>query len=146
MSKSNTPQRDEFLSFYPITTRWMDNDVFGHVNNVVYYSYFDTVINRFIAEQSGFDLKTSDLAAFIVHSQCFYHSSVSYPDDLEGAFIVNKVGNTSVEYGVAVFKKGEQLASAHGTMTHVFVTKNNGKPTPIPNQLRDVFEQASNPN
>lgn len=144
MPNKSIPSRKDFVEFYPITTRWMDNDVFGHVNNVVYYSYYDTIINRFIAEQGAYDLKSSELAAFIVHSQCFYHNSVAYPEDLEGGFVVNKIGNSSVEYGVAVFRKDEEQAAAHGTMTHVFVTKADGKPTPIPDLLRDAFKQASN--
>lgn len=132
------PTRANYKAFYDITTRWRDNDVFGHVNNVVYYSYYDTVINRFIAEYGNVDFKTTDMAAFIVHSQCFYHSSVAYPDDLEGGFVVNRVGNSSVEYGVAIFKKGADIASAHGTMTHVFVNK-EGKPSHIPEPLKSVF-------
>ena len=140
MANNAIPLRSHFRAFYPITTRWRDNDVFGHVNNVVYYSYYDTVINRFIAEYGKVDFKNMDMAAFIVHSQCFYHSPVAYPDDLEGGFVVNRVGNSSVEYGVAIFKKGAEQASAHGTMTHVFVDK-TGKPSAIPEFLKAVFSQ-----
>ena len=143
MMNKAIPNREEYFEFYPITTRWMDNDVFGHVNNVVYYSYYDTVINRFLAEHCGLNLQTSDVAAYIVHSECIYHSSISYPDDIEGGFVVNKVGNSSVEYGVSVFKTGSNSASAHGSMTHVFVDKRSGKPVPIPENIRAVFLNAA---
>lgn len=142
MREKLIPSREDYVEFYGITTRWMDNDVFGHVNNVVYYSYYDTVINRFIAEQGKVSLLNGDIAAFIVQSQCFYHSPVAYPEALTGAFKVNRVGNSSVEYGVAVFKENEQMAAAHGSMTHVFVDKQTGKPTAIPAPLKRVFNQT----
>lgn len=139
MSNKHRPTRTEFVKYYPITTRWMDNDVFGHVNNVQYYSYYDTVINRFLLEESDVNFLTGDIAAFIVHSQCFYHQSFAYPDNIEGAVKINKIGNSSVEYGVAIFLPGTNECAAHGTMTHVFVNKSTQKPIPIPDSLRQVF-------
>lgn len=139
MSKVERPTRAEFVKYYPITTRWMDNDVFGHVNNVQYYSYYDTIINRFLLEESDVNFLVGDIAAFIVHSQCFYHQSFAYPEDIQGGVKINKIGNSSVEYGVAIFLPNNEQCAAHGTMTHVFVDISTQKPIPIPERLRQVF-------
>tara|TARA_B100000809_G_C14789782_1_gene406168 strand:+ start:185 stop:619 length:435 start_codon:yes stop_codon:yes gene_type:complete len=134
--------KDDFHFIKEITTRWMDNDAFGHVNNVTYYSYFDTIANTYLIERVGIDFQTSPVIAFIVNSQCSYFSSIAYPDKIFGAFRVNRIGNSSVEYGVAIFKEGQESASAYGTMTHVFVDRKTEKPMKIEGMLREVLEQA----
>ncbi|TWX64141.1 acyl-CoA thioesterase [Colwellia demingiae] len=134
--------KDDFHFIKEITTRWMDNDIFGHVNNVTYYSYFDTIANTYLIERVGIDFQTSPVIAFIVNSQCSYFSSVAYPDKIVGAFRVNRIGNSSVEYGVAIFKEGQESVSAYGTMTHVFVDRKTEKPVKIEGMLREVLEQA----
>jgi len=136
------PLRTDFHFTKDITTRWMDNDAFGHVNNVTYYSYFDTIANTYLIERVGIDFQTSPVIAFIVNSQCSYFSSIAYPDKIVGAFRVNRIGNSSVEYGVAIFKEGQESASAYGTMTHVFVDRKTEKPIKIEGMLREVLEQA----
>ncbi len=128
--------------FTPITTRWMDNDVYGHVNNVVYYSWFDTIANRFLIEQGGLDIHGGDTIGFIVHSQCSYNAPIAFPENIEGGLRVNQLGNSSVEYGIAVFKAGENNACAHGTFTHVFVTRDNEKPAAIVGKMRAALETA----
>lgn len=140
--KPSPHQRSEYYWFTPITTRWMDNDVFGHVNNVIYYSYFDTIANSYMVEEGGFDPKTATEVGYIVSSNCNYFSAVSYPERIEGAFRVNRIGNSSVEYGVAIFKQGSDSACAQGTMTHVFVDRASEQPVAIPAKIRSALEAA----
>lgn len=140
---SNATSRADYGFFLPITTRWMDNDVYGHVNNVTYYSYFDTVANTYLIEHGGLDIQHSEAIGFVVNSQCNYLSAIAYPDALEGALTVNKLGNSSVEYGIGIFKAGEESASAHGTFTHVFVTRETQRPTPIPADIRAALEKLT---
>ena len=133
-------QRSGYKYFADITTRWMDNDIYGHVNNVVYYSYFDSVANQYLIEQGGLDIHSAEIIGFVVASSCEYKSPVAYPEKLEAGFMVNRLGNSSVEYGIGIFKKGQQAASAHGTFTHVFVDRNTDKPVSIPAQIRAALE------
>lgn len=135
--------REDFGFFLPITTRWMDNDIYGHVNNVTYYSYFDTVANTYLIEEGGLDIQNSDTIGFVVNSQCNYHSAVTYPEKIEGALRVNRLGNSSVEYGIGIFRSGETQACASGTFTHVFVKRDTQRPTPIPDQIRAALEKLS---
>jgi acyl-CoA thioester hydrolase len=128
--------RDEFKRFYPITTRWSDNDVYGHVNNVVYYSYFDTVANQYLIEEGGLDIEKSVEIAFVVNSSCDYFSPVAYPTALEGGLSVEHLGNSSVRYRIGIFEAGASEASAAGTFTHVFVTRATQKSCPIPGSIR----------
>lgn len=128
--------RESYRWFHAITTRWMDNDIYGHINNVHYYSYFDSVANNYLIQACGLDIHRGETIGYIVHSQCFYKSGLSFPDRIEGGFRVNRIGNSSVEYGIAIFKEGEPSASAHGTFTHVFVNRTNERPVPIAGDLR----------
>lgn len=136
-------RREDYAFFLPITTRWMDNDLYGHVNNVTYYSYFDTVANSFLIEKGELDIHNGDTIGFVVNSQCNYHSAIAFPDQLEGGLRVNRLGNSSVEYGIGIFQKGATDASADGTFTHVFVQRENQRPTPIPSVLRQALESIS---
>jgi acyl-CoA thioester hydrolase len=138
----STESKTDFLFFFPITTRWMDNDMFGHVNNINYYSYFDTVVNQFLIEQAGFDPMTSAQIGFIVKSNCNYIRSVSYPEKLIGAFRVDRLGKSSVDYSVGIFKQDEDTASAVGCLTHVFVDRHTQKPTPIQGEMREAMLSA----
>jgi acyl-CoA thioester hydrolase len=138
----STESKTDFLFFFPITTRWMDNDMFGHVNNINYYSYFDTVVNQFLIEQAGFNPMTSAQIGFIVKSSCNYIRSVSYPEKLIGAFRVDRLGKSSVDYSVGIFKQDEDTASAVGCLTHVFVDRHTQKPTPIQGEMREAMLSA----
>ncbi len=135
------PTRSEYKVFYPITTRWMDNDLYGHVNNVTYYSYFDTAVNLYLIEEGGLDIHAATVVGYIVASGCNYLSPVGYPDRLEAGLRVDKLGNSSAQYGVAIFKDGEQVAAAHGHSIHVFVDRTVNKPVPVPPRIRDVLEK-----
>lgn len=118
----------------------MDNDVYGHVNNAVYYTWFDTVTNAYLIESGVLDIENSPVVGFIVASSCHYRSPVRFPDTIEAAMRVNRIGNKSVEYGVAIFREGETSAAAHGTFTHVFVERSSGQSISISGATRQALE------
>ena len=120
----------------------MDNDIYGHVNNVTYYSYFDTVANSYLIERAGLDIANSSSIGFVVASSCQYYTPVAFPQLLEAAFRVNKIGSKSVEYGVAIFNKDNQQACASGTFTHVFVDRSSGQSIQIPDKIRHALVVA----
>lgn len=134
-----TVKRNEYRYFSEITTRWSDNDVYGHVNNVTYYSYFDTVANNFLIEHGGLDIHSANVVGFVVASECQYHTPVAYPEILEAGFRVNKIGSRSVEYGIAIFQKNREIAAATGSFTHVFVDRQAGKAVTIPDAIRNAL-------
>ncbi|AFM13060.1 acyl-CoA thioesterase [Turneriella parva] len=142
MAKPTRPMRDSYRFFTPITTRWSDNDIYGHVNNVVYYSYFDTVANLYLIEIAGLKIHSDNIVGFVVSSGCNYHEPVAYPDRLEGGFRANKISGSSVEYGVAIFREGQNAAVADGFFTHVFVDRTTGKPVRIPEAIRTSLEKV----
>lgn len=141
MPKSPRPTRADYRHFTPITTRWHDNDIYGHVNNVVYYSYFDSVVNLYLIEVAGLDIHMGAIVAFVVASGCNYHAPIAYPEKLEGGLRANKISASSVEYGVAIFRAGEDAAVADGFFTHVFVDRATGKPVRIPERMRAALEK-----
>lgn len=136
---------NDYRYFLPITTRWMDNDVYGHVNNVTYYSYFDTVANHFLIREGGLDIHTSPVIALVVESKCSYRAPVAYPDDLRAGLRVDKLGNRSVTYGVAVFAIGDDEPVAHGHFVHVFVDRESRKAVPIPDRIREALATLVTP-
>jgi len=129
--------------FQSISTRWIDNDVYGHVNNAVYYTYFDTVCNAFLIEKGGLSIADSPIVGFIVASNCQYLSPIKFPATINAGMRVNKVGRRSVEYGVGIFRHNQETASAYGTFTHVFVERATGKSTLIPESIRNAFDQLN---
>ena len=133
-------QRASYRYFTDITTRWMDNDIYGHVNNVVYYSYFDSVANKYLIEEGGLDIKDSQVVGFVVASNCQYKSPIAYPQAIEAGLRVNRLGNSSVEYGIGIFQQDSSVASAMGTFTHVFVDRSTDKPVAIPASIRSALE------
>lgn len=143
MSRSQVPGRAEYREFYPITTRWSDNDIYGHVNNVVYYAYFDSAANRYLIEEGGLDIQGGDIVGYVVNSGCEYHAPIAYPDALEAGLRVDRLGTSSVQYGIAIFRKGEEQAVAHGHFVHVFVERNSDRSTPIPDGLRAALQRIA---
>ena len=133
--------RDEFPYVLEIQTRWSDNDIYGHVNNAVYYLYFDTVINRYLIDRGGLDIAVGHIIAVCVESQCSYKRSIAFPEVIQAGLRVTKIGNTSVHYEVGVFR-GQDLC-ALGTFVHVFVARGTRKPTPIPPAIRDALERIA---
>ena len=143
MGDSAIPNRSDYKVFYPINTRWSDNDVYGHVNNVVYYSYFDTVANRYLIDEGGLDISDGKIVGFVVNSGCQYHAPISYPETIEAGLRVDKLGNSSVQYGIAIFKQGVEEAVAHGHFVHVFVDRAANSSVPIPANLRDALARIT---
>ena len=132
--------RSAFKHFTRIDTRWHDNDVFGHVNNVVYYAYFDTAVNKHLMDAGLLDTITSKTVGLVVETGCVYFESVAYPDALEVGLAVEKLGRTSVTYRLGLFKKGRDTTVALCTYTHVYVDRTNNKPVAIPDANRLLFE------
>jgi acyl-CoA thioester hydrolase len=142
------PRRESFAYFMPIGTRWQDNDVYGHVNNVVYYAFFDTVINRVLIEEGKLDIHTAPVIGLCVESQCRYLSPASYPDELVGALRVGKLGRSSVRYELGIFREGSPTREepcAFGHFVHVFVDRATRRATPVPDRIRDALVRLSNP-
>lgn len=135
------PTREQFHVFQPITLRWADNDAYGHVNNVVYYAWFDTCVNQYMISNGCLDIQNSDVIGYVVKSNCDYFEGVAYPDTIETGLRVNRLGSSSVEYGIGIFKAGQDEAIAYGGFTHVFVDRATEKSTPIPEPTRALFEK-----
>jgi len=135
--------RSDYRWFTPITTRWMDNDVYGHVNNVTYYSWFDTAANLYLIREGGLDIHASAVIGLVVESRCNYHAPLAYPVEIDAALRVDKLGNRAVTYGLAIFARGEDAPSASGHFVHVFVDRETRKPTPIPDRLREALARIA---
>lgn len=124
-----------------ISTRWSDNDIYGHVNNVMYYSYFDSVANTYLIQEGGLNIHDANIVGYVVNSGCNYYAPIAFPEPLIGALRVNRLGNSSVEYGIGIFKKGGEEAVAEGHFVHVFVDRNTDSSVAIPTDLRDALEK-----
>jgi acyl-CoA thioester hydrolase len=128
--------RVDFGHFLAITTRWKDNDVYGHVNNVEYYSFFDTVINEYLISAGGLDIRDGDVIGLCVESQCTFKQSLAFPDTVDAGMRVTKLGTSSVHYEIALYRAGADDPAALGRFVHVFVNRADRRPTPIPAPLR----------
>ncbi|WP_332681192.1 acyl-CoA thioesterase [Bosea sp. (in: a-proteobacteria)] len=129
-------RRADFRRFRAIPTRWADNDVFGHVNNVIYYNWFDTVVNAWLIEQGFLDIAESRIVGLVVGTRCDYFESVAFPEVVEGALAVERLGRSSVTYRIGIFRQGCEATAAQGLFTHVYVERGAQKPVPIPEGLR----------
>ena len=142
MSKDQCPEvRRGYRYFIDITTRWMDNDAYGHVNNVTYYSYFDTAANRFLIEEGGLDFRESPVIGVAAESKCNFYTPLAYPEELEVGLRADRITRRSVRYGIAVFRKGQDEAAAAGYFVHVFVDRKSMEAVPIPEQIRSALER-----
>ena len=137
--------RDGYFFTHSIATRWMDNDVYGHVNNVVYYSYFDTVINYYLIQHGGLDIHAGAQIGLCVESHCRYAAPLAFPGSVEAALRVESLGRSSVRYGVGLFADGVPAAAAEGWFVHVFVDRVTRRPMPIGEQLRAALEILRRP-
>lgn len=134
--RPSPPGRDAFCLFRPITTRWSDNDVFGHVNNVVYYAWFDTAVTGWLLDNKLLDPHRSEVICVVVETSCIYFESVAFPDDISVGIAIERIGTSSVTYRIGVFRDDGEFACAQGRFTHVYVTRNGQKPTAIPDHVR----------
>ncbi|WP_328184696.1 acyl-CoA thioesterase [Marinobacter sp. OP 3.4] len=139
MTAEHLRSRAGFPVFDEITTRWADNDLYGHVNNVTYYAWFDSSVNRYLIEQGGLDIHNGQTIAYVVNSSCDYFRPIAYPERVEAGLRVERLGNSSVVYNIGVFRQGEEEACAVGRFVHVFVDRKTDRPAPIPDQIRQAL-------
>jgi acyl-CoA thioester hydrolase len=137
------PDRSAFRLFRPIATRWMDNDAYGHVNNVHYYSYFDSAVNGWLVEQGLLAITESPVIGLVVESGCTYFESVAFPDSLEAGIAVAHLGRSSVRYRIGIFKDGAGQAAAQGHFVHVYVDRATQRPVDIPAKAREALKQLA---
>ena len=138
---SERPTLDSYPFVTAITTRWNDNDIYGHINNVAFYSFFDTAANRFLIERGGLDIANGSAIGLVVESKCAYHAPLAYPEAVRAGVRVDRLGNRAVTYGIAIFGERDPLAAAHGHFVHVFVDRETRRPTVIPAAIRAALEQ-----
>jgi len=131
--------RDSFGHFLKIPTRWMDNDVYGHVNNVVYYSYFDTVVNTYLIHQGVLDIRNGTTIGLAIESKCTFRKELTYPEVVDAGMRLGKLGNSSARYEIGLFREGEDDPAATGYFVHVYVDRETRRPVPIPDAMRAVL-------
>ena len=136
MSSDSRSTRQDYFHHLPITTRWMDNDAYGHVNNVVYYSYFDTVVNTYLIGQGVLNPNAGSTIGLVIETQCNYFAPLSFPDTVVAGLRVAKLGNTSVRYEVGLFRGNEEIAAAQGHFVHVYVDRESRRPVPLQPSMR----------
>ena len=141
MSEERIETRARYPHFLTVPTRWMDNDIYGHVNNVVYYSYFDTVINAYLIDPGGLDIHGGTVVGVCVESTCRYRAAFAFPEPVEAGLRVGRLGRSSVRYEIGLFKAGEDEAAAEGHFVHVFVGRESMSPVPIPAGIRKALER-----
>lgn len=145
MTKRPQIIRAEYFHFLSLPTRWMDNDVYGHVNNALYYGFFDTAINHYLIAEGGLDIAAGQVIAFAVESQCQYLQPLAFPEVVEVGLRVGKLGNSSVRYELAIFKQSETFAAAAGYFVHVFVDRETQRPVPLPQPIRTALARLIQP-
>ncbi len=142
MTERQAPhRRSDYRHFLTIQTRWMDNDAYGHVNNVVYYSFFDTVVNEYLIRAGVLDIACGDTIGLVVETQCNYFSELSFPQKVVGGLRVSRIGNSSVCYEIGIFAEDRDSACAQGRFVHVYVDRATRRPTPVPAALRAALER-----
>lgn len=145
-TSKKAPSVDEFPVLWPVPTRWDDNDHYGHVNNVTYYSYFDTAVNAWLMTATGLDIRTLPAIGVVAETSCRYLRELSFPETLQVGISVDKLGTTSIVYALAIFRKGEDgvwEAAASGRFVHVYVDATARTPVEIPAAVRAAAETAT---
>jgi acyl-CoA thioester hydrolase len=133
--------RGAYPHFLPLTTRWADNDAYGHMNNVVYYALFDTVVNEYLVRNGVLDIDKSPVVGLVVENGCRFFSSLAFPDRVEAGLRVAKLGNSSVRYEIGLFREGSETAAAEGHFVHVYVDRQTRKPVPVPDATRAALQE-----
>ena len=139
MARTLPHSRDHYRHFQNIPTRWMDNDVYGHVNNVVYYSYFDTVVNNFLIDQGQLDYEKGQTVGWVVETKCEYFSPVAFPDVVSAGLKVQRLGTSSVKYEVGLFRNDDETAAAQGHFVHVYVDREANTPQPLSAAMKEAL-------
>jgi len=138
-SRATPDPRSAYRHLRAISTRWMDNDIYGHVNNVVYYSYFDTAVNLYLLEQGVLDIERGPVLGLVVETHCNYFSPIAFPDIVHLGLRVARLGSSSVRYELGIFRNDDALASAQGHFIHVYVDRASRRPVVLPNELRTAL-------
>jgi acyl-CoA thioester hydrolase len=141
MAEMADETRERYRHFLAMPTRWIDNDIYGHVNNVRYYEFFDTVINRYLIDAGGLDIHNGHVIGIAVETTCRFHRSLAFPDIVNAGLRVGKLGTSSVRYEIGLFRADDTEPAATGHFVHVFVTRANQRPTPIPDRIRAALEK-----
>ncbi|MBP8295387.1 MAG: acyl-CoA thioesterase [Burkholderiales bacterium] len=136
MDSPEANARAAYRHFLAIPTRWMDNDTYGHVNNVVYYSYFDTVINEYLIRQGGLDFRDGAVIGLAIETFCQFHAPLAFPEVIDAGLRVAKLGRSSVRYEIGLFRQGSEAPAATGHFVHVFVERATQRSTAIPDPIR----------
>lgn len=144
MTAPDRRSRNEYGRILTLQTRWHDNDVYGHVNNVVYYAYFDTIVNEYLMREGVLDYDQGAVIGLVVETGCRYFAPLAFPDRMEGALRVAKIGNSSVRYELGIFKAGDDAPAAEGHFVHVYVDRTTRRPVPLPADLRAALEKIAN--
>lgn len=145
MNDRPVPARDDFRHFMAIPTRWMDNDVYGHVNNVTYYSYFDTAVNLHLIEAGGLDIHNDAVFGVVAETSCRFFSELQFPDVIDAGLRVARLGNSSVTYEIGLFRRDMDVPAAVGRFVHVWVDRETRRPVPVPSKIRRALEPLAEP-
>ena len=145
MSRPPAPVRADFRWFHTVSSRWMDNDVYGHVNNVVYYSWVDTAVNRFLIDHGLLEIGRSEVIGIVAETGCRFLAQMAYPDDATVGLAVGKLGCRSVRYELGIFRNADDTASAAVHFVHVYVDRATMRPVPIPERVRAELEKITKP-
>ena len=129
-----------FAHFAEITTRWSDNDIYGHINNVVYYEFFDTVVNNYLIAQGALDIEKGGVIGLVVETHCNYFQPIAYPETVRAGLRVAHLGTSSVRYEIGIFRGRDDTASAQGSFVHVYVDRASNKPVPLPEALKKALK------
>ena len=141
MTRPTPPNRNDYPHFLKIPTRWNDNDIYGHVNNAVYYYFIDTVVNCYLINNDLLDLKTQKIIGLAVETGCKFFSSIEYPDIVHAGLRITKLGNSSVVFDVGMFKNDEPTAAAQGHFVHVYVAEKTRRPVKISDKMREKLTE-----
>ena len=137
--------RSAYAHISSLSTRWMDNDVYGHINNVVYYSFFDTAVNRYLIEAGALDIHAGEVIGLVIETQCNYFAPLAFPHNVEAGLRVAHLGKSSVRYEVGLFAEGEALCAARGHFVHVYVDRESRRPVPLPPLLLQALQRLQMP-
>ena len=138
-------RRADYPHAQPITTRWMDNDAYGHINNVVYYSYFDTAVNEHLIRAGGLDIERDPVVGYVVETSCRFVKPLAFPEVVDAGLRVVRIGNASVEYDIGLFRRGDEDAAARGRFVHVWVERSTQRPVRVPEKVRAALAPLVDP-
>lgn len=134
-------RRHDYRHVLPIPTRWNDNDIYGHVNNVEYYAFFDTVINAWLIREGGLDIQAGEVIGLCAESRCEFHAALSFPETVDAGLRVGSLGRSSVRYEIGLFREGSEDPAATGWFVHVFVDRGSRRPVQLEGPLRSALER-----